>query len=87
MLLPHAPRARGFRPHVDLDVQSVDDPARWEPGGGWIVAAGGDVPLRISGGTDFFPKARVLLGSMKNASSEGVGVFGMEFIATLRTSF
>jgi hypothetical protein len=51
------------------------------------VAAGGDIPLRIFGGHDFFPKARVLLGSLEDPAGNGVRVFGMEFKGTMVASF
>jgi hypothetical protein len=76
-----------FRPHVDVKLQTREDAAGSDEGSGWIVAAGGDLPMRVFGGYDFFPKARVLLGSIKASSGAGVGVFGMEFTGTIRASF
>jgi hypothetical protein len=82
-----------FRPHVDFKLQTREDAAGSGAstgagsGSGWIAAAGGDLPLRIFGGLDFFPKARVLVGSIEGVTGEGVGVFGMEIIGTLRTTF
>ena len=76
-----------FRPHVDLKLQTREDSGGSNEGSGWLVAAGGDLPMRIFGGYDFFPKARVLLGSIKDSTGAGVGVFGMEFTGTVRASF
>jgi len=82
-----------FRPHVDFKLQTRETSAASEAptgarsGSGWIVAAGGDLPVRIFGGSDFFPKARVLVGSIEGATGWGVGLFGMELIVTLRTAF
>jgi len=76
-----------FRPHVDLKLQSREDSSGSDAGSGWIVAAGGDIPLRIFGGHDFFPKARVLIGSLKDGAGAGVRVFGMEFKGTVRATF
>jgi len=76
-----------FRPHVDFKLQTRSDASGSDEGSGWIVAAGGDIPFRLFGGYDLFPKARVLLGSIKDSTGSGVGVFGMEFTATLRASF
>jgi hypothetical protein len=88
-----------FRPHLDFKLQTREDaggsgagnPPQVGPGGGsgsgWLVAAGGDLPMRILRGYDFFPKARVILGSIKSSTGEGVGVFGMEFTGTVRASF
>jgi hypothetical protein len=42
---------------------------------------------RVVGGYDCFPRARVILGSIKASTGEGVGVFGMEFTGTVRASF
>ncbi len=76
-----------FRPHVDFKLQSREDSGGSDAGSGWLVAAGGDIPMRIFGGNDFFPKARVLIGSLKDATGAGVRVFGMEFKGTVRASF
>mgnify|MGYP001269060449 CR=1 FL=1 len=76
-----------FRPHVDFKLQSREDSAGSDAGSGWLVAAGGDIPMRIFGGHDFFPKGRVLIGSLKDATGGGVRVFGMEFRGTVRASF
>ena len=82
-----------FRPHLDFKLQTRQDAGGsgtstgGGSGSGWLVAAGGDLPMRIFGGYDFFPKARVILGSIENSTGEGVGVFGMEFTGTVRASF
>ena len=76
-----------FRPHLDFKLQTREDAAGSDEGSGWLVAAGGDLPMRIFGGLDFFPKARVILGSIEASTGEGVGVFGMEFTGTVRASF
>ena len=76
-----------FRPHLDFKLQTREDAAGRDEGSGWLAAAGGDLPMRIFGGYDFFPKARVILGSIKASTGEGVGVFGMEFTGTVRASF
>jgi hypothetical protein len=76
-----------FRPHVDLKLQTREDSSGSDAGSGWLVAAGGDIPIRVFGGYDFFPKARVLLGSITNPDGDGVGVFGLEFRGTVRAAF
>jgi hypothetical protein len=76
-----------FRPHVDLKLQSREDSAGSDAGSGWLVAAGGDVPLRVFGGHDFFPKARILMGSLRDPSGRGVRVVGIEFKGTMVASF
>lgn len=76
-----------FRPHADFKLQTREDATGSDEGSGWLAALGGDLPMRIFGGYDFFPKARVILGSIKDPTGEGVGVFGMEFTGTVRVSF
>jgi hypothetical protein len=76
-----------FRPHVDFKNQSREEADGNTAGSGWILAAGGDIPLRIFGGYEFFPKARVYWGSIEDASQAGVGVLGLEFKGTLRFNF
>ena len=76
-----------FRPHLDFKLQSREDAAGSDEGSGWLVAAGGDLPMRVFGGYDFFPKARVILGSITASTGEGIGLFGMEFTGTVRASF
>jgi hypothetical protein len=76
-----------FRPHIDLKLQSREDSSGSDAGSGWLVAAGGDVPIRIFGGYDFFPKARIMIGSLKDGSGNGVRVFGLEAKGTIRANF
>lgn len=51
-----------------------------------MVAAGGDIPIRISG-TEFFPKARVFFGAIKDISQIAVSTLGMDFNGTIRVNF
>ena len=76
-----------FRPNVDLRLQSRKDPGGSDEGSGWVVAAGGDFPVRLFGGYDFFPKARVLFGSVKDPQGAGKGLLGMELSAIVRWGF
>jgi hypothetical protein len=75
-----------FRPHVDAKLQSREDSNGSSAGSAWLLGVGGDVPLRVFG-HDFFPKARVLLGKMKDPNEESVDVFGLEFSGTMRFNF
>lgn len=76
-----------FRPMVDLKLQSRSESDGADNGSGWMVAAGGDFPLRLFGAYDFFPKARVLFGSIKDPTGVGRGLIGAEFTGTLRWGF
>jgi len=75
-----------FRPHLDARLQSREDAAGSSAGSGWLVGFGGDIPVRLFG-NDFFPKARVLLGKIKDPDEAPVSVFGLEFSGTVRLSF
>ncbi len=75
-----------FRPHVDYKYQTREEADGADAGSGWIMAAGGDIPMRLFG-ADFFPKARVYFGSIRSLSGEDVGLLGMEFKGTIRVSF
>jgi len=75
-----------FRPHLDAKVQSREDSSGSDAGSGWLIGAGGDVPIRMFG-NDFFPRARVLIGKMKDPMGESVSVFGLEFSGTMRFDF
>lgn len=76
-----------FRPHVDFKNQAREEADGNTAGSGWIAAAGGDIPLRIFGGREFFPKARVYWGSIEDASGQGVSLLGLEFKGTFRFNF
>jgi len=75
-----------FRPHVDFKYQIREEADGADAGSGWILAAGGDIPIRLVG-SDFFPKARVYFGSIKSVAGEQVSLLGMEFKGTIRVSF
>ncbi|HET9949940.1 MAG TPA: hypothetical protein VFQ22_13545 [Longimicrobiales bacterium] len=76
-----------FRPNVDFRLQRREDASGSTAGSGWILALGGDVPIRIFGRYDWFPAAGVLLGSIEDAAGADIGVFGLELRGTVRTSF
>jgi hypothetical protein len=73
-----------FRPHLDFRYQAREEADGRDEGSGWIVAAGGDIPVRLFGGYDFFPKARVLYGSIKDPTGRATNVLGAELSATVR---
>lgn len=75
-----------FRPHIDYKYQRREENDGNDAGSGWMVAAGGDIPIRLAG-TEFFPKARVFFGSIKNITGTAISTVGMEFKGTLRFGF
>lgn len=75
-----------FRPHVDYKYQTREEADGADVGSGWMLAAGGDIPMRLFG-SDFFPKARVYFGAIRNLTGDDVGLLGMEFKGTFRVSF
>lgn len=79
--------SRIFRPQIDLKFQGREEADGSDEGSGWVLAAGGDLPMRIFGAYDFFPKARVLFGSITDPTGVGRGVLGAELSGTLRWSF
>jgi hypothetical protein len=76
-----------FRPHVDYKYQKREEFDGNDAGSGWMLAAGGDIPLRLFGGYDFFPKARVYFGSIRDATGADVSTMGLEFKGTMRLNF
>jgi hypothetical protein len=76
-----------FRPHVDYSRQTRQAADGNEAGSGWILAAGGDIPIRVFGGYEFFPKARVYFGSIRDFAGGGVSLLGLEVKGTVRTTF
>ena len=76
-----------FRPHVDFRYQAREEPDGRNEGSGWIVAAGGDIPVRLFGVWDFFPKARVVFGQIKDVGGIYKNLTGAEFSGTIRLGF
>jgi hypothetical protein len=75
-----------FRPQLDAKLQTREDSSGSTSGSGWLVGVGGDIPVRMFG-NDFFPRARVLMGKMKDPTEASVSVFGLEFGGTVRFNF
>jgi len=73
-----------FRPTADLRIQTVDTPADDPARGGWIAGFGGDLPLRIFGAVDFFPRGRFSFGKLKDADGIPRSFWGVEASGTLR---
>jgi hypothetical protein len=68
-----------LRPMVDARIQSREQ----DDGEGWLVGAGGDLPLRW-GRVDMFPSARALLGELTDGAGVGFRVLGAELGLTMR---
>lgn len=76
-----------FRPHFDFRYQMREEEDGNEAGTGWMFGAGGDIPFRVFGGTELFPKARVFFGSIKDPTGVDIGVVGLELKGTIRWIF
>jgi hypothetical protein len=76
-----------FRPQIDFKLQNRTESDGRDEGSGWLVGAGGDLPMRIFGSWDFFPKASVTFGAIKDPAGVSQGVMGAEFGGTLRWGF
>jgi hypothetical protein len=68
------------RPSAELRYQSREE----GNGEGWIMGAGADVPLRLSGSFDLFPRAKLLFGSLTAVSGQSESLWGLELGFTLR---
>jgi hypothetical protein len=73
-----------FRPTADFRIQSVNTPGDDPDLGGWIAGIGGDLPLRIFGAIDFFPRARFAFGKLKDAEGVPRSFWGVETSGTIR---
>lgn len=78
--------SRTFRPSVDFKLQAREEANGSDEGSGWLVTAGGDLPLRLFG-WDFFPDAKVIFGTVKDATGASRSVTGAQFSGTIRWGF
>ncbi len=69
-----------IRPSLDFRYQTREE----GNGEGWIVGAGADVPLRLLGAYDLFPRGKFLLGSLKAVSGASESLWGLELGLTFR---
>lgn len=76
-----------LKPRLDLRLQRREEPDGRREGSGWLLAAGGDLPVRLFGGYDVFPRALLLVGSVEGGDGVGRRVLGAEVSATVRWSF
>ncbi len=74
------------RPQVDFRTQHRSESGS-DAGSGWIAGFGGDLPVRLFGAYDFFPRFRLVVGSIVDATGANRGVLGGEFSGTVRWSF
>lgn len=72
-----------IRPSLEFRYQTREE----EDGEGWIVGAGADLPLRLFGSTDVFPRAKFTWGQLKAPSGENASLWGVEAGVTLRWQF
>lgn len=75
-----------FRPQVDFRTQHRSESGS-DAGSGWITGFGGDLPVRLFGAYDFFPRFRVVVGSIVDPTGTNRSVLGGEFSGTVRWSF
>jgi hypothetical protein len=68
------------RPSLDFRYQAREE----TDGEGWLIGAGLDVPLRIFGYYDLFPRGKFSFGSLKTATGETETLWGLELGVTLR---
>ena len=71
-----------IRPTLDLRIQDREE----GQGSGWILGAGGDLPLRLFGSWDVFPRGRFLVGQMEDLQGIRRGMWGGELGLTVRLS-
>lgn len=76
-----------FRPMIDMKVQSRKEQDGGTGNSGWVLAAGGDLPVRLFGRYDVFPKARFLYGAINDQSGTSQSLVGGEFSMTVRWGF
>jgi hypothetical protein len=73
-----------LRPALDVRVQSREEQNGSQEGSGWIVAAGGDIPLRFGNAFDLFPRARYTFGKIEGPDGNMHESKGAEFGVTIR---
>ena len=73
-----------IRPSADLRMQSREEVNGSDEGSGWILSAGFDVPLRLLGTYDVFPRVRGITGSITGADGADHGAKGFEAGVTIR---
>ena len=68
-----------IRPELDLRLQSRED----DDGSGWLIGGGFDLPLRLYGTYDVFPRLRLTYGKMESVDGDMYSVMGGEIGMTI----
>ncbi len=63
-----------IRPELDLRLQRRED----DDGSGWLLGRGFDLPLRLYGTYDVFPRLRLTYGKMESVDGDLYGFMGGE---------
>jgi hypothetical protein len=69
-----------IRPAFDFRYQSRET----EGGEGWLAGAGADIPLRLFGTMDVFPRGKFSFGKLTAPTGESLSLWGVEAGLTLR---
>lgn len=69
-----------IRPSLDFRYQTREE----ENGEGWLAGGGFDIPLRLSGSYQMYPRVRASFGSLKAFTGENETLWGLELGLTAR---
>ncbi len=69
-----------IRPTFDVRYQAREQ----TNGEGWLAGAGADIPLRLFGGMDIFPRGKFSFGQLEAPNGESLSLWGVEAGLTIR---